>query len=302
MSADSSWIEPIPAPFQGSGDAVYPIFATDGGTVCFASSRPTYPPTRLWQSERAGEDWTDPVALDPPIYSGVNEWGSSFTGDGTLYFCSDRSGGGDIYRAVTAPDGTVTVELVGAPISTAYLEGAPFIAPDESYLIFESRRSGGLGLSDLYISFRQKGVWSTPRNLGPGIDTNQNEDGPFLSPDGKDLFFNRRRAPQIGEQSEIWWVDANALFHPEQSGANDPGSPLPGSSQLRIEPNPFVASSRVNLLPACAGRRLDQGVRRSGTRGEEPRQRVAGGRDSLDRPRDPPGGGQRGLLLPSRAR
>jgi len=252
MSPDSSWSDPTPAPFQGEGDGVYPTFAPDGNAICFASSRPQYPPMRLHRTERVSGSWTEPEALEPPIFSGVNEWGSSFANDGTLYFCSDRSGAGDIYQAVTAPDGSVAVEVVGPPISTPQLEGAPFIAPDGSYLIFESRRPGGLGLSDLYISFREGGAWSTPRNLGAGINTAQNEDGPFVSPDGKYLFFNRRRAGFTTEPSEIWWVDARVVFDPSLS-ATEPEPAAQGRSLLRVAPNPLTGVGRLTYLVPSSG-------------------------------------------------
>lgn len=256
MAGDGSWIDPIPAPFLGSGDGCYPSFSTDGQEVCFASSRPNYPPMRIWSAERDGAVWGAPVALDAPVFSGANEWGSSMTSDGTLYFCSDRAGGlgaGDIYRAVTGSDGTVTVENVGAPISSPQLEGAPRIAPDESWLIFESQRPGGYGQSDLYISFRQGGVWSTPRNLGAAINTTKIEDGPFVSPDGKYFFFNRRKAGYTSEQSELWWVDARAVFDPAQSDVRDGGSPFDGGSLLRVEPNPFARSTTLRYAVPSAG-------------------------------------------------
>ncbi|MBK8233541.1 MAG: PD40 domain-containing protein [Candidatus Eisenbacteria bacterium] len=61
----------------------------------------------------------------------------------------------------------------------------PLHRPDGSYLILESRRPGGYGSSDLYVSFHQAGAWTTPRNLGPSINSTYIEDGPFVSSDGK---------------------------------------------------------------------------------------------------------------------
>lgn len=256
MAPDGTWSDPVTAPFQGTGDAVYPTFSMDGTVICFASSRPAYPPVRIWRAQREDTGFSQPVALDPPVFSGYDEWGSSFTSDGVFYFCSDRPGGlgsGDIYRAVTSPDGTVTVENLGAPINSPQLEGAPRIAPDESYLIFESQRPGGYGQSDLYISYRQGGAWTTPRNLGESINTAQIEDGPFVSPDGRYLFFNRRRSPYTGEQSEIWWVDARAAFDPGQTGMSDADTRKCGSSLLRIEPNPFAASATLTYSTPVPG-------------------------------------------------
>jgi hypothetical protein len=84
----------------------------------------------------------------------------------------------------------------------------PFIAPDESYLIFDSYREEGYGNSDLYISYRQQdGSWGTPINLGPEINTEAWEASASVTPDGKYLFFNRKIGPDERKNVDIFWVD-----------------------------------------------------------------------------------------------
>jgi hypothetical protein len=85
----------------------------------------------------------------------------------------------------------------------------PFIAPDESYLIWDDQRESGYGDSDLYISFRQKdGSWGAAINLGDAINTSASEGGAYVSPDGKYLLFNRYVSP---ENADIYWVDAQII-------------------------------------------------------------------------------------------
>lgn len=85
----------------------------------------------------------------------------------------------------------------------------PFIAPDESYLIFDSKREDGFGDSDLYISFQQQdGSWSNAINLGDNINTEGPDTGGVVSPDGKYFFFNRKIN---SEDSDVYWVDAQAI-------------------------------------------------------------------------------------------
>jgi len=104
---------------------------------------------------------------------------------GTLYFSSNRNGGlggFDIYRSHLSDE--------------QYGEGDLFIALDESYIIFSSGRPGGFGRSDLYISFRLKDVaWSIPQNMGAEINSDEIEYSPFISSDGKFLFFTSYRNP-----------------------------------------------------------------------------------------------------------
>lgn len=88
----------------------------------------------------------------------------------------------------------------------------PFIAPDESYLIFDSIREGGFGDSDIYISFRQQNEeWSRPINLGNKINTEAWEASASVTPDGKYLFFNRNMGSDNYENVDIFWVNAEII-------------------------------------------------------------------------------------------
>ena len=88
----------------------------------------------------------------------------------------------------------------------------PLIAPDESYLIFDGKREGGYGNSDLYISFRQQdGSWGDAINLGDKINTGASEAYASVTPDGKYLFFNRNMGSDNYENIDIFWVDAQII-------------------------------------------------------------------------------------------
>ncbi|MBN3035057.1 MAG: PD40 domain-containing protein [Bacteroidales bacterium] len=69
----------------------------------------------------------------------------------------------------------------------------PGLAPDESDMIFSSTRPG-YGITDLYISFHnENGSWTQPKNMGPRINTSAKEACPFVTFDGKYLFFMSNR-------------------------------------------------------------------------------------------------------------
>lgn len=85
----------------------------------------------------------------------------------------------------------------------------PFIAPDESYLIWDEQGENGYGKADLFISFRQKnGSWSSAINFGDTINTSASEGGATVTPDGKYLFFNRFIS---NENAGMHWVDAQII-------------------------------------------------------------------------------------------
>lgn len=85
----------------------------------------------------------------------------------------------------------------------------PFIAPDESYLIWDSERKDGFGETDLYISFKQKdGSWGKAINMGPNINSADNDFFASVTADAKYILFNRTIA---GDNIDIYWVSADII-------------------------------------------------------------------------------------------
>jgi len=78
-------------------------------------------------------------------------------------------------------------------------ESQPSLSSDGNMIIFASDRDGGYGGVDLYeIRKNNFGEWSNPINLGPKINSANNEKSPFLHADGKTLFFASDNFPSLG--------------------------------------------------------------------------------------------------------
>ncbi|UCE41053.1 MAG: PD40 domain-containing protein [Candidatus Aminicenantes bacterium] len=207
------WTPPQPATFVSPQNDCDPIFSFDGRRLYFISTRPKKDRPRsrdwdIWYVERTGKGWSDPINVGPPVNSDVDEYYVSLTKDGTIYFASNRAGGlgsFDIYRSRFVEGHYAKPENLGAAINTKHLEHDPFIAPDESYLLFTSvDRPGGFGTGDLYISSRRRdGTWTEAKNLGKTFNTNGYDFCPIVSPDGKYFFFTRK--------GDIYWVRVEAI-------------------------------------------------------------------------------------------
>jgi Tol biopolymer transport system component len=207
------WTPPRPVPFVSPRNDCDPIFSHDGSRLYFISTRPKMDKGRsrdwdIWYVQRVDDGWSEPVNIGPPVNSDVDEYYVSHTKDGTIYFASNRSGGlgsFDIYRSQLVDGRYAIPENLGESINTKYLEHDPFIAPDESFLLFTSvDRPGGFGSGDLYISSRKKdGKWSKAKNLGKTFNTNGYDFCPIVSPDGKYFFFTRK--------GDIYWVSIQAI-------------------------------------------------------------------------------------------
>jgi hypothetical protein len=194
------------------------VYSRDGHRAYYSSR------DDLWAVERQGDSWGEPRSLG--ITSRFPELKAIYTptvaGNGTLYFTGGVPG---IYRSELVNGEYAKPQLLPPSINLPpFGNWAPFIAPDESYLLFSSNRTGGLdSYGDLYISRRlTNGSWTDPVSLGEPINSPRQEVFPGLSPDGKYLFFCRDTP---GRSNDVYWVDAatipalqSAFQRPERGG------------------------------------------------------------------------------------
>jgi Tol biopolymer transport system component len=237
---ESGWTEPEILKLPGVFEGHYPFVSPDGKHLYFNASQQTTKETkktdRIWIADRYGSEISNWRMMDLTANSDGNAMFPSVAANATVYFSSIRAGGlgrFDIYKSVLGKNGRSQPENLGSAINSEDNEFHAYIAPDESYIIFDSSRAGGYGRNDLYISYRnQDGGWTTALNMGPSINTESGEQRPFVSPDGKYLFFcSDRPNPQVratdkpltyeefvkrtggpgnGSQ-DIYWVDAKII-------------------------------------------------------------------------------------------
>ena len=117
-------------------------------------------------------------------------------------------------------------EPLANEINSGKLQLAGYVAPDESYLLFSAFDGGGSqGGSDLYVSFRRSDSgWGTSVNLGPAVNTPDNEFSPYVSPGGKYLFFprfNQRPMPGEDARTPLTYKEIRNFFSGPQNGLRD---------------------------------------------------------------------------------
>ena len=111
----------------------------------------------------------------------------------------NESRGGDVFVSKVLNNKWKTPEALGKPINTSYWEGGACISPDGKTLYFISERKGGYGRADIWMVKRiSKTEWGKPVNLGPEINSEYDEVGAFLAPDGKTLFFSSNGKASMG--------------------------------------------------------------------------------------------------------
>jgi Tol biopolymer transport system component len=195
---NNQWTKPRVAPFSGQYSDGNPCLSPDGQKLFFESRRPIHeddPYTGnidLWIVERDGNDWSKPKNLGSKVNTDKWERGPSVSDNGNLYFCSMRDGGYglmDLYCSKFVEGSYSEPENLGSQINTPGYESWPFIASDESYLIYESDSD------ELYISFRNNdSSWSQPTSISEEMNFTGGKDRfPRLSNDGRYLFFVSNR-------------------------------------------------------------------------------------------------------------
>ena len=132
---------------------------------------------------------------------------------GTFVFDEREETGRLRYSRIDAGRRTAPLPF-GENINSGKWTAHPFIAPDESYLIWDSEREGGFGETDLYISFRQPdGSWGPAVNMGDTVNSKFEDTYGGVTPDGKYFFFNRINLRETFDTSEanIYWVNARFI-------------------------------------------------------------------------------------------
>ena len=186
------WTEPEIVTFSKDDQWMYdnPFITADGGKMFFTSTRSgsvSSEKENIWYVERTSSGWSEPKPVSSEINAMMLHWSISVSKAGTLYWAGrgqDGYGRDDIYFSRLVNGVYSKPVNIGPEINSQDGETCPYIAPDESYIIFS--RLGDSGVK-FCMSYRDKnGKWL------PAVLINNELQGvsPKISPDGKYFFFN----------------------------------------------------------------------------------------------------------------
>ena len=191
-----SWSKPEIAPFSGQWKDHDPALSPDGSFLVFASNRPVTPGGApqgnwgtLWRVDRKGAGWGDPTLLPPTVNFSTRMYAPSISADGSLYFIGPNAAGiMHIFRSQYR-DGRyeqAVEQQVGNP---AAHEKDPGVAPDESFVIFDSNNPVKNDADRLFIAFREGDHWGKAMDLGDAVNADNNPWGAHISADGRTLYY-----------------------------------------------------------------------------------------------------------------
>lgn len=149
--------------------------------------------------------WTTAKNMGNPVNTEYHDANMSISPDGKEIFIYKNIMGetrsGDIYVSDKRPTGEwgEPKSLENKYINSTYFESSACLSGDGKTLYFVSEREKeGFGHGDIYYSVREGKEWSKPVNLGPTINTEGDEIGVFIHPDGKSLFFSSNGQNTMG--------------------------------------------------------------------------------------------------------
>ena len=216
---NNKWSEPQIASFSGQYSDGGPCFANDGKRIYFYSLRPASKDSTkllndIWYVDRNESGWSIPKNIGLSELATYDKWvfSPSVSDNGTIYFTGAINNIHALYKIQIKNGSFEDAILLSDKINSNYddFNWTSFIAPDESYIIFSSKRDDSKSFNDLYISFKQdKGDWSWPLNLGSKINNGSHVRFPYVSPDGKYLFFTRDNGIA---RDDIFWIDAKVIL------------------------------------------------------------------------------------------
>ncbi len=217
------------------GNELHPIIVGDRSHLYF-SSRTPYAERRdldIFFAYDLDGDWSPPQALYGGINTPQNEVVVGVTFDGhSMLFNRSASGieMGDLYIVNYDSKGWGTPQKLSDQVNSEHAESGAGISAAGGVIYFSSNRPGGIGGKDLWRIIKMgNGEWSLPQNIGGPINTEYDEDAPFLSPYGNELYFSSNGHQSIGGtdifKSTITktgtWDEPVSLGYPINSTRND---------------------------------------------------------------------------------
>lgn len=181
-----------------------PVINADGSEMYFTSRRPLSEKEKkkgegrenIYYTRKVNGQWVEAVCAPWPINS-IGSYNSAvaLSNDGQRIFLyrDDKYGNGDLYESVLKGDTWSEPERLPEPINSRYHEPSLSVSPDGNTIYFVSDRPGGKGKLDIWYCTRDKsGKWGEARNMGAPVNTADDEEGVFIHPDGKTLYFSSR--------------------------------------------------------------------------------------------------------------
>ncbi|NQY67960.1 MAG: OmpA family protein [Flavobacteriales bacterium] len=208
---ESTVITPLGNGFNSEASEYAPVLGSDFKTMIYTSrgNRSSqdeygvnYEKVYISHQDTNGT-WTKPITLEnsPKMLLNNFEVGASIVGfannDNKLYVYQRNK---IFVTDFINNEWSNLEEIESKAVNKKSYEPSLFFSTDGTKMFLSSNRKGGYGGLDLYVSqLTEENKWGVAKNLGPTINSEYDEDSPFLSPDGKKLYFSSKGHNSMGD-------------------------------------------------------------------------------------------------------
>jgi outer membrane protein OmpA-like peptidoglycan-associated protein len=189
-----------------------PVITADESIMMFTSRRPggvsaalseedNLPYEDIWMSTKNGKKWTNARNIGAPVNLELHNAAICLSPDGQKLITYDGAKqGGDLFISELMGAMWTKPEPLGKQVNTDGHEASASFSYDSKTLFFvSSDRKDGLGGHDIYYSpISEKGKFEKAVNIGPPINTSYDEDGVYMMPDGKTMYYSSKGPGSIG--------------------------------------------------------------------------------------------------------
>lgn len=205
-------IQNVGATINSKYDDYVPLIPADEQFMIFTSRRPESTGKKLdpngryyediYFSKKNGSSWEKPIQLNNLINTETNDASAGLSPDGQLLFIFRTNPdliSGDIYESRMGLNDWEKPTKLSSSINSEDIETSASITANDKIIYFSSNRPGGFGGKDIYkVERLPNGTWSKAQNLGVTINTEFDEDAPFIHSDGKTLYFSSTGHQNMG--------------------------------------------------------------------------------------------------------
>jgi outer membrane protein OmpA-like peptidoglycan-associated protein len=185
-------------PINTSSDESRAVVSGDGSTLAYMHRLPFY--DAVYISINKNGKWAEPTNITPQIMSDGDQFVSCISYDGKMLLLTKEDVfNSDIYVSHLVNQRWTKSEPMKSDINTKYWESHASMTEDGKSLYFSSNRRGGIGNMDIYVTnLDADGNWGPVKNLGQEINTEFNEESPFITEDGSTLYYSSQGFTNMG--------------------------------------------------------------------------------------------------------
>jgi len=240
--AQKALLNPLDVKKHSMGDTInflnaqfFPVLTADEETLIF-SGMTAEREENIYTTHRIKGGWDVPEQISKSINTPDNEGTCTISADGrtlVLTACNrpDSFGGCDLYISHKEGKDWSAPQNLGDVINTRERETQPSLSADGHTLYFSSDRRGGVGKDDIWVTtLNAQNKWTDPKNMGPVINTPDEEIAPFIHANGHTLFYSSNGLPGMGgfdifmtKRLDTTWSEPQNIGYPINTVAEQVG-------------------------------------------------------------------------------